>query len=95
MKTEDACGHGCWLGEPIGMATNGGCHCLEGLERENRLRVQRVLRAQSAENEQLRGERDEACAVAERLIRRFGTFKDGKVGVSWTDDTPTPEEPHG
>jgi len=46
MKKEDkpvSCGHSCVVARPTGMATNGPCHCLDGLPRDKRTRVQHAL----------------------------------------------------
>lgn len=39
-----ACGHSCMIASPRGMATNGGCHCLEGVvDHELRRKIHRAL----------------------------------------------------
>lgn len=38
-----SCGHSCALAKPRGMATNGPCHCLDGLDAIQRLRVREAL----------------------------------------------------
>jgi hypothetical protein len=37
------CSHGCILGKPKGMATNGGCKCLDFLSTADRLKVTRMM----------------------------------------------------
>jgi len=38
-----SCGHSCALAKPRGMATNGPCHCLDGLTLDQRVRVREAL----------------------------------------------------
>ena len=40
-----SCGHSCVLAKPRGMATNGPCHCLDGLTLDQRVRVREALEA--------------------------------------------------
>lgn len=37
------CGHGCILGKPKGMATNGRCRCLDFLEQRDRHKVNEII----------------------------------------------------
>jgi hypothetical protein len=38
------CGnHGCWIEKPVGQGTNGRCHCLDELGKENRQALKRKL----------------------------------------------------
>ena len=35
--------HGCAVWPPTGMATNGPCHCLDGMDPNDRVKVRRAL----------------------------------------------------
>jgi len=40
------CGnHGCWIEKPVGQGTNGHCHCLRDLGKENEQALKRKLAA--------------------------------------------------
>jgi hypothetical protein len=47
------CATGCVVATRKGVGTNGGCHCLEGLDNEKRRNVMRALYAYRAERETL------------------------------------------
>ncbi len=57
MQTSEplTCGdNSCRLDKPVGMGTNGGCRCFDGLNTESRHRVLRYLNRLKNENEKLR-----------------------------------------
>jgi hypothetical protein len=40
-----SCGHGCVYGSPRGVGANGGCHCLDGLNNDNRRKARKAIHA--------------------------------------------------
>lgn len=81
-----SCGHGCVIAQKRGMGTNGGCHCLEGIDRAMRFHVQRALATYRLEVNRLNQrveraerERDDARAALARLAN-YDAFAETFLG---------------